>query len=127
MKQALILLIAIVPLPVATASAQSSPLMQPSPVWAAALSSRTLELADTAAPRPETHWVRGAVIGGAVLGVGTALFAAAWCDGDSGTESCGSATAESFLIGAAVGAGIGAFIGARFPKRPTDGTPVPVH
>lgn len=101
--------------------------MHSSSVWAPAAPAEQAALGDTTAARPQTHWVRGAVIGGAVLGVGTALFAAAWCDSDSGTESCGSATAESFLIGAAVGAGLGAFIGARFPKHPKATTPVPAN
>ncbi len=108
----------------APALAQSSPLMQSSSVWAPASPGASATLGDTTAARYQTHWVRGAVIGGAVLGVGMAWFAAAMCDGDGGSESCGGETVGSFLIGAAVGAGIGAFIGARFPKHP-EGAPAP--
>ena len=99
----------------AVAKAVRGPLMQPSAVWAPAAPALP---GDTTAARPETHWARGAMIGGAVVGLGVAWFAAEMCDGDSGSEDCGAETIGGFLIGAAVGAGLGAFIGARFPKHP---------
>lgn len=67
---------------------------------------------------PQTHWVRGAVIGGATLGLLSALLAAGLCSFNETGENCTAETTGAFFIGAALGAGIGAFIGARFPKHP---------
>lgn len=108
-----------------SASAQSSPLMHSSSLWAPAAPAEQGELGDTTAARPQTHWATGAIIGGAVLGIGMAWFTAGMCDSDSGGGDCGAGAVGGFLMGAAVGAGIGAFIGARFPKHPKDSLPSP--
>lgn len=125
MRKGLLLFAAIAVILPAPASAQSSPLMHSSSLWAPAAPAEQGVLGDTTAARPQTHWAKGAIIGGAILGVGTAWFAAEMCDSDSGGGDCGVGTVEGFLIGAAVGAGIGAFIGARFPKHPKDSLPSP--
>lgn len=54
------------------------------------------------------HGVTGAIIGGAVLGVGGAILGNGLCD--SGGK-CTSATIAGAAVGAVVGAVIGAFIG----------------
>lgn len=67
---------------------------------------------ETARPAPANvggHGVTGAIVGGAVLGVGGAILGNGLCD--SGGR-CTSATIAGAAVGAVVGAVLGAFIGA---------------
>ncbi|GMR12824.1 MAG: hypothetical protein BMS9Abin29_1017 [Gemmatimonadota bacterium] len=62
----------------------------------------------------------GAVIGGLVLGIPSALMAGALANADFGCLNCKSASSDpaavfgGFVVGGAIGAGVGALIGAAF-------------
>ena len=56
------------------------------------------------------HGETGAIVGGAVLGVGGALLGNGLCDSN---ESCTGATIGGAAMGAVIGAVLGAFIGAQ--------------
>jgi hypothetical protein len=73
---------------------------------------------DSSAPtRAKSYALPGAIIGAVVIGGATAVFLAASCDGDSGTN-CSSDTITGGLIGAAAGALIGGLIGSFIYQHP---------
>ena len=79
-------------------------------------SARTWIGADSTAIR-KTHWKTGALIGGGVLGVMTAVFAVGMCSFDG---PCGNPVLPAvggFAIGGVTGFGIGALVGGQFPVR----------
>jgi len=95
-----------------------TPRIQASLVWARAAAPAPVLLSVDSNSIPPTNWAKGAVIGGAALGLFTGFLAAGFCGYDETGKNCTTATIGGFLVGAAVGAGLGAFIGARFPKHP---------
>lgn len=72
------------------------------------------------APRP-SYWLKGGLIGAAVLGGSAALLSFA-CDGDSGPD-CGSNRRKVMLAAIPVGFVIGALIGGNFHPSPSDSAP----
>ena len=66
---------------------------------------------------PKTHWKTGALIGGGVLGVLTAVFAVGMCSFDAPCQEPVLPAVGGFAIGGLTGFGIGALIGGQFPVR----------
>jgi len=66
---------------------------------------------------PRTHWKTGALIGGGVLGVLTAVFAVGMCSFDAPCREPVLPAVGGFAIGGLTGFGIGALIGGLFPQR----------
>ena len=98
-------------------AAQRVPQPPFAPLLAGAAMHRTTALDSAAIPK--THWLEGALFGGAALGLLFAEGAAGFCaDTDSGGgHNCGLATVEGFFLGAGLGFTIGGLIGGQFPKR----------
>lgn len=65
---------------------------------------------------PRTQWVKGGVIGGTILGLGSFLLLAALADYQEGDEGLGYYL-EPTVIGAGLGFVIGALIGGQFEKN----------
>lgn len=65
---------------------------------------------------PDYRW-EGIVVGGVVLGVGSAVLFHGFCDDGQGRASCALRAIEGALIGAVVGAGVGGLIGGLIPKK----------
>ena len=62
-----------------------------------------------------THWKKGALIGGAVTGVGLLLLVDGFCrSSDTGCE--GGDVPMALLAGGVIGGLVGALIGGQFPK-----------
>ena len=79
--------------------------------------------ADSATIRP-THWVKGGVIGGLVLGgtLGTLVYLASPYFDNCGSDCRASHTVSAAALGGFAGFMIGALIGGAFPKEPTPKT-----
>ena len=96
--------------PVQALSAQSTP---PRIAPAASVLFRPTVVPDAAHLAPAHvggHGETGAIVGGAVLGLGGALLGNGLCQSN---EKCTGATLGGAAVGAVVGAVLGAFIGAR--------------
>jgi hypothetical protein len=72
---------------------------------------------------PPTHWREGAIIGGALLGLVTAVGALELCGFDAPCHNPGFYFLGGLAGGGIVGFGLGALIGGQFPKHSTNGPP----
>ena len=66
---------------------------------------------------PKTHWLEGAIAGGALLGLGGAALAGGFCSYSETSDGCTGSTIGGFVVGAGTGFALGALIGGRFPKH----------
>lgn len=75
---------------------------------------------------PQTHWKKGAVIGGLALGIPALLIGLAWCgDPDSGSDrSAAACVIGGTAVATLTGATIGALIGGQFPKHQSLSAPI---
>ena len=89
----------------------------PSPETASTHQWVELALSDTLTRRP-THWMEGAIVGGAVVGVGTFGLVLTICEDQAETTDCLGSAALNGAIGAFAGAVIGALIGGGIEKHP---------
>ena len=76
--------------------------------------------ADSAAIRP-THWVKGGVIGGLVLGGALGTLTYLWCPyiDNSTSGDCARFTLSAAALGGFAGFLVGALVGGAFPKAAT--------